>query len=148
MRAVTQTSQREVLKPFLYLCSRVDANQHKPTLGVYLLHFPACLMTCKESVPHLGAGHSLDSRITKERRKESATTYGFHRMEMTAPNCELNFVLRTTNKNNKKIRMLLASSHLLRCIPNRPLPKVLPAIPLKDYVRKAIQGHPILSFRY
>lgn len=44
--------------------------------------------------------------------------------------------------------MLLASSHLLRCIPNRPLPKVLPAIPLKDYVRKAIQGHPILSFRY
>lgn len=58
---VTQTSQCEVLKPFLYLCSRMDANQHKPTFSMYLLHFPACLMTCKESARHLEAGDSLDS---------------------------------------------------------------------------------------
>jgi len=50
---------------------------HKPTFGVYLLHISACLMTCEESAPHLGAGNSLDSRITKEERKENATTYGF-----------------------------------------------------------------------
>lgn len=37
---------------------------------------------------------------------------------MTALKCELDFVVRTSNKNNNKICVLLASPHLLRCIPN------------------------------
>lgn len=114
-RVVTQTSQCEVLKPFLYLCSRMDANQHKPTFSMYLLHFPACLMTCKESARHLEAGDSLDSRFTKEGRKEKETTYVFDRIEMTAPNCELNFVLRTAIKEKKLNNIICFQPVLIYC---------------------------------
>lgn len=56
----------------------------------------------------------------KKGRKENATAYGFDWMEMTAPKCELDSVVRTSNKNNNKRCVLLASLHLLQRIPNTP----------------------------
>lgn len=67
-----------------------------------------------------GRGILWIHRPQKRGRKENATASGFDWMEMAAPKCELDFVVRTSNKNNNKIRVLLASPHLLRCIPNAP----------------------------
>lgn len=67
----------EAWKPFLSLCSRMDANQPKAAFGVYLLPFPESLVTCEESAPHLGAGDSLDSQATKKRKKGKCNSIWF-----------------------------------------------------------------------